>query len=304
MRFILLFALAVPSWCACAASWTNGYSFCQEITIDHTKVASDQTNFPMVVCLGAAIGSNCSTSTGQLATLANGGKLHNANGYDVIFTSDSAGTTPIAYERAIQDLTTGASEFWVLIASLSSTIDTKIYLFYGNSLISTDQSNPTAVWDSHFIAVNHFNQLTGTYITAPDSTSFGNTLTDGVPGRISGISGKIGGGATWTGSAAMQNVSPTGMPSGSGPRTLEAWALLVDSSNSQFVSCIGHNANNQRFAIELHPTPDGWALEGTNIAVGTSPASLPTGSWQHLIITLPSGSTTFMGALIYIDGVS
>ena len=54
----------------------------RSLTIAHSLVAnSDQSNFPVLL-----------TGTYPfLATTAYGGKVQNANGYDVIFTSDAAG---------------------------------------------------------------------------------------------------------------------------------------------------------------------------------------------------------------------
>jgi hypothetical protein len=270
--------------------------------IDHTKVPSTQTNFPMVVCFDTTMGANCSANALELATVAHGGSLINASGFDFIFTSDNAGSTPIAYERAIQNTTTGAAELWVLIASLSSSADTKIYLFYQNVLVTTDQSNPTAVWDANYKAVNHFNQLSGNVLTAADSTSVGNTLTlDGLPSQILGASGMIGGAATVaSGVADMVNSSPTGMPTGSGTRTLELWVNSVTSGSNQDVMCLGTNAAAGRFSIFLiGGTPSAWSVEGPGIA-----ASFPgsVGTWHHVALTLPGGATTYMGVLPYIDG--
>ncbi len=62
------------------------------------------------------------------------------------------------------------------ITSLSSSEDTKIWMYYNNSGCS-NQQNPTGVWDSNFLAVYHLNQdPTG---TVNDSTSNGNHLTSG-----------------------------------------------------------------------------------------------------------------------------
>ncbi len=290
------------TWGACASPpYANGYRYCREIVIDHTKVASTQTNFPMVVCFDAAMGANCSTNAKELATVANGGKLANINGYDFIFTSDNAGTTPIAYERAIQNIITGASELWVLIASLSSSADTNIYLFYQKASVTTDQSNPTAVWDANYKAVNHFNQLSGNVLTVPDSTSAANTLTlSGLASQIVGTSGVIGGAATIaSGAASLINSSPSGMPTGSATRTLEMWVNTTATGSNQEAMCIGTNATGGRFALFLSGSPSTWAVEGTGIGA-SFPATV--GTMHHFALTLPGGSTTFMGVLPYVDG--
>ncbi len=308
-KLILLLLSAALSWGACGTPpYANGYAFCREIVIDHTKVASDQTTFPMVVCLDATMGADCSSNAKELATAANGGSLANSNGFDFIFTSDNAGTTPIAYERVIQDITTGAAELWVLIASLSSSVDTKIYLFYQNASTTTDQSNGTAVWDSNYKVVTHFTQLTGGLpvnptIVAEDSTSNGNgLLMRGAFGAVLGDSGKLGAAAEWNSVGDLFNSAPTGMPTGSSPRTLEIWINTTVSGFRQTANCIGANATDQRFAIFLNDTPSTWTVEGTNVAASFPPAP-GTFVWQHIVLTLPGGSTTFMGVLPYVNGV-
>ena len=51
------------------------------MTIDHTKVPSTQSNFTVLV----------SVTDPALKTVANGGHVANANGYDIGFYADSGG---------------------------------------------------------------------------------------------------------------------------------------------------------------------------------------------------------------------
>jgi len=116
-----------------------GYNYSRSITIDHTKCGSaNSTNFPVLVA----------GTYSYLATVANGGNVTSASGYDIIFTSDSAGTILLNFERASFNATTGAVEFWVKVPTVSNTADTVIYLFYGNSAVTTDQSAPVATWSN------------------------------------------------------------------------------------------------------------------------------------------------------------
>lgn len=97
----------------------DGYAYRRTITIDHAKVVnSAQTNFPLLV----------SGTYSYLATPANGGNVQNANGYDVIFTSDSGCTTKLDHEVETYNATTGAVNYWVRLPSLSNTTDTTLYL--------------------------------------------------------------------------------------------------------------------------------------------------------------------------------
>ena len=44
----------------------------------------------------------------------------------------------------------GAVNYWVKMPLLSHTTDTTICLCYGNSSITSDQSNKTTVWDANY----------------------------------------------------------------------------------------------------------------------------------------------------------
>jgi hypothetical protein len=58
----------------------GGYAYRRTITIDHTKVPNtNESNFPVLI----------SGTYSYLATVSTGGNVQNANGYDVIFTSDT-----------------------------------------------------------------------------------------------------------------------------------------------------------------------------------------------------------------------
>src|SRR5579863_4651657 len=144
----------------------NGYTYSRAITIDHTRVPNtDQTNFPVLI----------SNTYSYLATAANGGNVTNANGYDITFTSDAAGTSPLAFEQEFYSPSTGKVSYWVKVPMLSHTTDTVIYMFYGNPSVTTDQSNKMAVWDSNYAGVWHLPN--GSTLSASDSTSNANNGT-------------------------------------------------------------------------------------------------------------------------------
>ena len=71
------------------------------------------------------------STVADLRTTANGGRVENANGYDIIFTSDRFGASQLAHEIERYVATTGEIVFWVRLESLAAT--TSIYMWYGNS---------------------------------------------------------------------------------------------------------------------------------------------------------------------------
>ena len=162
------------------------FSWYKTVTIDHTKVPSTQTDFPVLV----------SVTDADLKTVGNGGYVQNSSGYDVGFYADSGLTTKLDWETERYIATTGEVVYWVRIASLSSSTDTVFYMAFGDSGISTDQSNKTGVWDTSTKLVWHLSD--GTTLSATDSTSNANDGT--LVNSPSAISAKIDGGATVNGS--------------------------------------------------------------------------------------------------------
>src|SRR5206468_9845528 len=86
---------ATPSNASCKRS----------LTIDHTKVPSTQSNFTVLV----------SVTDAALKTVANGGHVANANGYDIGFYADFVGTIKLKWEVEKYDGTTGNLIAWVKI---------------------------------------------------------------------------------------------------------------------------------------------------------------------------------------------
>lgn len=162
---------------------TNGFGYYRSVTIDHTKVAGDLANFPVLVTV----------THPTLASVANGGRVTSALGHDIILTSDLGGNQVLDHEIENYDPTTGALSLWVRVPVLASTFDTTLYLFYGNSNVTTSQQNAAGVWDSSYAAVYHLSR--GGLLSAQDSTANAN---DGViTGDVSGVSGPVGEGAAF-----------------------------------------------------------------------------------------------------------
>jgi RHS repeat-associated protein len=177
---------------------SNGYGYQRTIVIDHTKVPnSDQADFPFLF----------NTTDSDLATIGNGGHVINANGYDIIFSTDPNGLTKLDHEIEQYNPATGQLIAWVRIPVLLHTADTVIYVFYGNPNITASQANSTSVWDTNYQAVYHLGNLTST--TAPDSTVYGNS---GSLASASSTTGEIDGGASFNGSSSYVQIPSADFP--------------------------------------------------------------------------------------------
>lgn len=129
------------------------------VTVDHTLVPSTQTNFSLLISL----------THNDLKSRGNGGHVQSANGYDIGPFTDAALKSPITgYELVYYGASTGTVILRVLIASLSSSVDTVVYLGYGDPAISTFQGTPTSAWDSSVKGAYSLGD--GTSLSAADST--------------------------------------------------------------------------------------------------------------------------------------
>ena len=125
-----------------------------------------------------------------LRSVANGGVVNNANGYDVVFTAAN-GNTLLDFQLDHYNAATGNYAAWVRMNNLSLSGTTDIYMYYGNPAVTTNQST-TNTWDASFETVYHF-----------QSDSFVDGTVNAVNGTNSGTTdlagARIGGGRTFDG---------------------------------------------------------------------------------------------------------
>lgn len=199
------------------------FSFERSITIDHTKVSSaDQSNFPILVA---------STTYSFLETAGNGGKVQNGEGFDIGFYSDSACTSKLSWETERYTPTTGDVIYWVSVPTVSHSSDTVVYVCYGDSSVTTDQSATTTVWsnDGNYKLVYHLGN--GTSLSLSDSTSNANTGTNG--GAVA-TSSQIGTGASFS-HGSSQYIQLGSNVTISGPFTVSGWYKYYSASFTQIL---------------------------------------------------------------------
>lgn len=268
--------------------WPNGYSYSATITISHLRVPNtDQTNFPVLV----------SGTYPTLATTANGGQVANANGYDIMFTSDPYGLQPLPFERESYSPTTGQVTFWVGLPLVSHTTDTVFYMFYGNSSISTDQSDKSDVWDTNFLGVWHLADNAAN-TTVADSTGLGNNGTAAANTSTKTATGVFGPALSFNGTTDQVS---TAVVSGK-TFTWEAWvnSPAITTGNYQSVLAIPGSAYmlmDVEASADSLWSPDG--LAGTGLGVGP----LSNNNWYHLVF-VRSGDSSATGYTAYLNGVA
>jgi Concanavalin A-like lectin/glucanases superfamily/Domain of unknown function (DUF2341) len=276
--------------------YDTNYQYKKLITIDHTKVSgsSDLTSFPVLI----------SRVDGDLATVANSGKVQNSSGFDIIFT-DSTEATKLDHEIEQYVASTGEIEMWVRIPTLSHTADTLIYMYFDNSTISTSQENITGVWDSNFVAVYHMKETAGTSSSIKDSTSNANSGTPytnfggSTVGNIATSSGQIAGAQSFNGSNHNIEAATSTSLNISGYLTMSAWVKRAASNTTGTLLQHGHGGVGG-YVMEIGVSPASTnqvkltKFGVADIATGSFPAD---SNFHHLV-----GSGDASGTYAYIDG--
>lgn len=177
---------------------------------------------------GATLGSGTATCSGTATGSSHVNLTANVLPADLLITSDSLGSTPLPYETASYNPSTGDIQLFHN-ESISNTADTLSYAFFGNSSVTTYQGNDVTAWNTGFIAVFHFelNTLVSSAIQDTyDSTGSG-LIQVSVGGNIATTTGIAAGlAASFSGSNhTSQTAHPATnlFPNGSGTRTLEVW---------------------------------------------------------------------------------
>jgi len=223
---------------ASSADWWNcNWSYCKKITIDHTKVQSAQTDFPVLIHRDA---------DAELAAHAQ------SDGDDIVFI-DVYNTTQYKHEIEYYNSGTGELDAWVKVTTVSSTADTILYMYYGNPTCS-NQQNITATWDSNFKMIQHLNESSGTLF---DSTSNDNDGT--VTGATSNSSSKIDGGYDFDGNDDINTGNDSSLDITSSI-TLEGWVkdppLLGGQQNDNDIRIVDkkeeqrHIIPGKQFSVE------------------------------------------------------
>ena len=284
---ISLTLLQKPS-SAKAAWYTTGgtWQYRQMITIDHSKVPNtDQADFPVLIKI--------TDPTNPVFAQAL------SSGYDIMFTAADT-TTPRSYEIEKFDPTNHELDVWVKIPTLSHTVDTAIYMYYGNSAATAPVTSiAQAVWSNGYAGVWHQNESSGTFYDSSSCLKNGS-----ISGSVGySASGKIGKAADLTGGYIDIADSDTLSPTGTGLLSLGAWIKpdTLIGSNTVLSKYTAGNVPNSEYLLFVRSDGIGFYLDGTNPSNyevgGVVPYAFQTGLWYH-IDAIYNGNT--MG--IYVNG--
>jgi hypothetical protein len=302
-----------------ASTGPNTFEYRRAITIDKTKVDSScaegyPQNFPVLISL---------SNQTWLKTTANGGNIYNvvqdAGGFDIpcdlIFRA-SDGKTQLPHEIEKYDGTTnGDLVAWVQVPALSKNNNTTIYVYYGNSAITTDESNPTGVWDSNFVGVWHLKenpagsapQIKNSKSASYHGTSYGSMtsedqVSDNIDGSLvfDGIENETTGDRIQIGSIVGDSTS----------FTVSLWFKTSATGGPYKIWAEGNTGNNNPLTyLSVNEGYTGrveFGIRGTTGSSGSvghpasSAGSWNNGGWHHVV----GVQTSKTARELFIDGTS
>ncbi len=208
------------------------YKYRKRITFDPTKVSGpiDLTNFPALINI---------TADNDLRTVANSGHVESASGFDIVFTS-SDGVTLLNFQLEKYTATNGQYTAWVKIPVISTSINTDIYMYYGNTAIVADQSS-TAVW-SNYHGVWHLENGSFSDNSPNGYNLTNNSTTNQSPAFVN--DGRAANGTQWLEVA-------TSFPNITSNFSMSAWIFTTDNTKAgQRVFCDDVN-NSGGYALSI-----------------------------------------------------
>ncbi|MFX0145971.1 MAG: LamG-like jellyroll fold domain-containing protein, partial [Candidatus Hodarchaeota archaeon] len=264
----------------------NYFAYYKVITINSTKVSgsSDLINFPILLSIfDSDLHDHAQVDGDDIAFYSEGKWLdHEIE----IFNHSFSGTQA--------HLVT-----WIRIPSLSSSIDTEIRMYYGNSTMGS-QENSNGVWDPNFVGVWHLNESgTGTANEYVDSGHYGNHGQGGL-GNVSYVPDRTIG-AIGFGQDFVDNFidcgNATSLDITTNQITMQLW--MKYPATHPWMGPFNHKGYNEgyRLVIDENSQYLSFQLPGFESDLETS-QTISTDEWHYVV-------ATYNGSLmrIYIDGI-
>jgi hypothetical protein len=263
----------------------DGWTYRKQITIDHTKIDSNLTDFPVLVKLTS---SNFDFSKAR------------SDGYDIRFCSPDESTL-YKYERERHDSSSQVAEYWVKIPSISSSSDTTFWIEYGNASAS-DGADPTNAWDSNFKGVWHMTDANGTTGAVKDSTANANNGTKLSANEPANTDGKIERAQDFDGSNDKITIPDSNSLDITSAITIEAWVKF--DSLATFKTIVSKSSASQinyqlRNDYNASTIQFGFRDSGGIFRAAVSTLTVSTGTFVYVAATFQRPNVNF-----YVNGAS
>ena len=263
--------------------WIEDLSFQyrRAFTIDADNVpgSSNLADFAVMLSLNAAQGFDTIMQSHM-----------NNDGSDLRFADNLGNLLP--YEIEKYDESANQMIVWVKSNStgISSSIDTSIYMYYGNSA-ATSAADPTSVWNDDYKAVFHFNDnVDDSTINDNDGTNSGSTNTAGL----------IGNARDFDGMSDRIYLPNTSLNFTGGNLTLSLWMNTdVDSGAHVLIGkSVDSNHNDPYYRWLLYQSDDKYSMR-LNTTAQNSATTIPVDTWKYFVGAFDTASNEFK---LYVDG--
>jgi len=292
--FILLLTFTLIGNCA----WLSGYDHRIALTIDHSKIDSDLSDFPVTVFFTSTQGEEIFTEFDA-----------DSDYMKCAFTS-SDGITQLYAEKELFDISEQKAIYHVKVPTVSSSTDTVIYYYYDDdhadnttyigAIGTTAGEN---VWDSNFKAVYHM--ADNTTSTILDSTSNNNDGTKKAANEPIETTGKVGQAQDFDGSDDYIDIDTvnTDIDVDSGTISVVVKRSFLNTVESNQVVYSSRVDANNNIAIFYNYVDDTWQIKykagGITTAVIASADDIPKDTWT--LVTLKWNTATD-SVKAYING--
>jgi hypothetical protein len=221
---------------------------------------------------------------------------------DLVFSTDSAGSSKLPWEVQFYDGAAGTLIAWVQVPTVSNSSDIVFYMAYGDAGVTTQQNTgsyaPANVWDTNYKGVWHLND-TASSATIHDSTT--NTNNGTATSGMVGATGKIGVGAKYPVSNTADDISIPNSASLTinGPFSMSIWFNLPSGANS--IHCLLAKDYYAGYTGSIGYNPYYQDVNCSDTVTNTidtySHVTVPYNTWVHAVLTINSSN-----ANIYING--
>lgn len=275
-----------------SVTWVSEYSLRQKITLnsDGITLSGDLTNLTVAI----QVDSSQTDFWGRGVT----------QGSHVRFTA-SDGVTRLNFQVESYDATGDDAWFHVQVPTLSSSVDTDIYIYYGNAS-PTDGENKEGTWDSSYSAVYHLNASQDNPVSTPEMDDATSNDNDGTDTGTADIAGQIDRARDFDGTAdyisIANSTSLNNTFGASDSFTVECW-FEINSDTRGILFGNYTNATTQAFVLEYHTTNTALRMfltDGSSIQSEQTALDVFGNGWHHAVMVRDiSGSRL----ILYVDGV-
>lgn len=264
--------------------WDSPLNYRYRITIDHTKIDSPLTDFPVAIQIGTSVGRNGRDVTQVFDRLG-------SSQYKISFLDEN--NNELYGDIELWDSVNEVAVIHVKVPTVHSDKDTTIYMYYDPSTADNTTYLGVSggavaqnVWDSDFYGVYHLDELPGGGSDQfKDATSYNHDLTNYNMSTSASVFAKPGKGL------AFDGVNDVALDLA----TIPANVITVEVGgigNTSGIKCVGgisQSTSSQRFGVHLNNGYVTFNHNGTLVYSGTE--QVTSGQFFHGVISQSSTSS-------------